>query len=188
VAEAEAAVAAGVDALVLQGGEAGGHQGSFHQHDDEPSSTLALVRLVATATDRPLVAAGGIATVSAIAAVLDAGAAAAQIGSALMLTEEAGTSEPHRLAFGGDAPTRLTRAFSGRRARGIVNRFMDEHDAEAPAAYPEVHYLTAPLRARARAIGDPDGINLWAGTAYQHAREAAAGEIVERWTFDLARL
>jgi nitronate monooxygenase len=97
-----------------------------------------------------------------------------------MLTPEAGTSAPHREALRGDAPTRLTRAFSGRRARGIVNRFMDEHERDAPAAYPEVHYLSAPLRARARELGDADGINLWAGVNYRLAEELPAAEIVER--------
>jgi nitronate monooxygenase len=187
-AEAGIALAAGVDALVLQGAEAGGHQGSFRQHNDDPISVLTLLQLVAATTERPLIAAGGIATAAGIAAVLRAGAAAAQIGSALMLAPEAGTSEPHRQALRGTAPTRLTRAFTGRRARGIVNRFMREHDALAPAAYPEVHVLTAPLRAQARVLGDPDGINLWAGQAYNLAVEAPAGELVERWHAELTRL
>jgi nitronate monooxygenase len=186
-AEAAVALAAGVDALVLQGAEAGGHQGSFRQHDDEPVSVLSLLQLVAATTEVPLVAAGGIATAAGIAAVLRAGASAAQVGSALMLTPEAGTSEPQRRALRGNAPTRLTRAFTGRRARGIVNRFLLEHDGLAPAAYPEVHHLTAPLRARARALGDADGINLWAGQAYGLAVEAPAAEIVERWHADLTR-
>jgi nitronate monooxygenase len=187
-AEAAVALAAGADALVLQGAEAGGHQGSFRQHDDEPLSILTLLQLVAAMTDRPLVTAGGIATAADIAAVRRAGASAAQIGSALMLAEEAGTNEPHRQALRGQAPTRLTRAFTGRRARGIVNRFMLEHDEGAPAAYPEIHYLTAPLRAKARALGDADGLNLFAGQAYHLAVETTAGEIVERWQADLARV
>ncbi len=186
--EAQLALAAGADALVVQGAEAGGHQGSFRQHDDEPLSILTLLSLLTPTTDRPLVAAGGIATAAGIAAVLRAGAAAAQIGSALMLASEAGTGEPQREALRGQAPTRLTRAFTGRRARGIVNRFMVEHGESAPAAYPEIHYLTAPLRARSRVLGDSDGINLWAGQAYQLAVEATAGEIIERWTSDLRRL
>ena len=110
------------------------------------------------------------------------------MGSALMLPAEAGTSEPHREALRRDAPTRLTRAFTGRRGRGIVNRFMLEHDGDAPAAYPEIHYLTAPLRAKARALGDAEGMNLWAGRTYRLAIEATAGEIIERWRADLARL
>ncbi len=185
--EAERATTAGVDALVVQGTEAGGHQGSFHDHDDERLPLLALLRDVAQATDTPLVGAGGIASGADIAAVLEAGAAAAQIGSGLLLADEAGTSAPHRRALAADGTTRLTRAFSGRRARGIVNRFMREHDTFAPSAYPQLHYLTAPIRAAARERDDPDGINLWAGTAYRQAREGSAGELVERWARELAR-
>src|SRR5262249_57069364 len=104
----------------------------------------------------------------------------AQRVSALMLAPEAGSSAPHRAAFLADAPTALTRAFTGRRARGIVNRFLRDHDALAPSAYPQVHYLTAPVRAAARAGGDADGINLWAGTAYRRACAEPAAEVVAR--------
>ena len=167
----EQATAAGVDALVVQGAEAGGHQGSFHDHDDDPRRCSPCSRRSRRATGAPLVAAGGIASGGDIAGALAAGAVAAQIGSALLLAAEAGTSAPHRRALAADGTTRLTRAFTGRRARGIVNRFMLEHDAFAPRAYPEINSLTAPIRAAARAHGDPDGINLWAGTAYRQARE-----------------
>jgi nitronate monooxygenase len=179
--EAKVADTAGVDALVVQGSEAGGHQGSFDDTDAAPVGLLALLQLVRDAADLPLVAAGGIANGEGVAGVIAAGASAAQIGSCLMLTPEAGTSEPHRAAFAGDRPTALTRAFSGRRARGIVNRFMRDHDAAAPKAYPQVHYLTAPLRAAARAAADADGINLWAGQAYPLAEAVPAAELVARW-------
>ena len=72
----------------------------------------------------------------------------------------------------------LTRAFTGRLARGIENRFIREHEHAAPLGYPEVHHLTAPLRAAARAEGDPDGLNLWAGEAYALTREQPAAELV----------
>ena len=147
---------------------------------DEPLGLLTLLQLVRGVSDRSLVAAGGIATDRAVGAVLAAGAAAAQVGRALLLAPEAGTADLHREALRGRAPTRLTRAFTGARARGIANRFMLEHDRDAPAGYPEIHYLTAPLRAKAREIGDSDGINLWAGMAYGLAREEAAAETVER--------
>jgi nitronate monooxygenase len=150
-AEAEQAGAAGVDALVVHGGEAGGHQGSFHDHSDDPFPLLTLLQLVRRVTGLPLIAAGGIATAEAIAAVLAAGASAAQLGTALLLTPEAGTSGAHRRALRGDGPTKLTRAFTGRRARGIVNRFMRDYDAAAPLAYPEIQSVTAPVRAAARA-------------------------------------
>jgi nitronate monooxygenase len=88
----------------------------------------------------------------------------------------------------GHRPTKLTRAFTGRRARGIVNRFMLDHDAAAPSAYPEIHYVTAPIRAAARARDDGEAINLWAGQAYQLTQERSASEIVEELAHDLARL
>ena len=99
---------------------------------DEPLSVLALLQLVRSMTDLPLIAAGGIATAHGVAAVGAAGAAAAQIGTAFMLAPEAGTSAAHRQALKGDVPTRLTRAFTGRSARGIVNRFMRQHERDAP--------------------------------------------------------
>jgi len=179
--EARIAAASGVDALVVQGSEAGGHQGSFDDTDDAAIGLLTLLQLVRKATDLPLIAAGGIGNGQGIASVLAAGASAAQIGSCLMLTPEAGTSPPHREAFAGDAPTALTRAFSGRRARGIVNRFMRDHDDAAPKAYPQIHYLTAPLRAAARDAGDVGGIHLWAGQAYPLAEVLPAAELVTRW-------
>jgi nitronate monooxygenase len=100
------------------------------------------------------------------------------VGSALMLAAEAGTSEPHRAALRAGGATALTRAFSGRQARGIVNRFMTEHGPDAPLAYPDVHHLTSPIRAAARAAGDREAINLWAGQGHPLAREGPAAEIV----------
>jgi len=79
----------------------------------------------------------------------------------------------------------LTRAFTGRRARGVMNRFMLDHDAFAPRGYPEIHYVTAPIRAAAREREDADGINLWAGTAHGRAQEGSASELVERWAHEL---
>jgi nitronate monooxygenase len=180
VPEAVAAQRAGADALVVQGVEAGGHRGSFDDAAPGAVGLLALLQLVGVAVDLPLVATGGLATGRAIAAVLVAGASAAQLGTAFMRTPEAGTSAPHlqALATGGD--TALTRAFSGRTARGLVNRFLREHTADAPAAYPEVHHLTVPLRAAAREQGDQGGLNLWAGQAHALAEEAPAGELVRR--------
>jgi len=182
--EASRAAAAGADALVVQGAEAGGHRGSFVDGGGEAIALLPLLRLVRGEVDLPLVAAGGIADGTGVAAVLAAGARAAQIGTGLLLTPEAGTSDVHRRALGGDAATAVTRAFSGRSARGIVNRFLAEHSGAAPAAYPEVHYLTAPLRAQARRTGDADAVNLWAGQAHGLAEAAPAAELVVRWSID----
>ena len=116
------------------------------------------------------------------AAVLAAGAAAAQIGTAFMRCPEAGTPGVVRDALAGSGligtvPTALTRAFTGRLARGIRNRFIDLHTAEAPVAYPEVHHLTAPLRAAGRARQDPGVVNLWAGQSYEPGAEMPAGQL-----------
>jgi nitronate monooxygenase len=97
-----------------------------------------------------------------------------------MLTPEAGTNDAQRELLGQPIPTRLTRAFTGRTARGLVNRFLDEHSDAAPMAYPEIHHATAPLRAAARRRGDADAFNLWAGQAHTLARELPAGEIVRQ--------
>ena len=179
--EAVQASAAGADALVVQGVEAGGHRGGF---GDDPEGSgwglLALLRVVARRTSLPMIAAGGIADGAAVAAVLCAGAASAQVGTALMLAPEAGTAQAQRELLAKPAPTRLTRAFTGRTARGIVNRFLIEHSERAPAAYPEIHHVTSALRAAARQRGDPDAINLWAGQAHELAQELPAAEIVRQ--------
>lgn len=179
--EAIEAQAGGADGLVVQGFEAGGHRGYFRDSlNAEDLGLLVALRLVAERVELPLIAAGGIADGASVAAALCAGAAAAQVGTALMLTPEAGTSVPHRAALASPGVTRLTRAFSGRQARGIVNRFMEEHGGEAPIAYPDVHHLTTPIRAAARAAGDAQAINLWAGQAYLLVQEAPAAEVVRR--------
>jgi nitronate monooxygenase len=181
-ADAQQAAGAGADVLVLQGSEAGGHRGSFRDDPADDASggfgLLSLLQLVRARTDLPLVAAGGISTGAGIAAVLAGGAAAAQLGTAFLLTPEAGTSPVHRAAVAAGGDTATTRAFTGRLARGIRNRFMTEHGADAPAAYPEVHYLTAPLRAVGRAADNPDLVNLWAGQTHELSRELPAADLV----------
>jgi nitronate monooxygenase len=179
-AEARTAAAAGAHALVVQGVEAGGHRGSFDDGAPGDVGLLALLQLVRAAVEAPLVATGGIATGRAVAAVLAAGAAAAQLGTAFMLCSEAATAPAHREAIIGDGVTALTRAFTGRTARGVVNRWMREHDADAPSAYPDVHHLTAKIRAAAREQGDPDGFHLWAGQAHALAQPVPAGELVRQ--------
>ena len=178
VDEARTAQATGAHALVVQGTEAGGHRGTWDDRDDD-TALLSLLREIRAAVELPLVAAGGIATRDDVRAALDAGAVAVQAGTAFMLAPEAGTSEPHRRALAAGGQTALTRAFTGRNARGIANRFMRDHP-DAPSAYPQIHHLTAPLRAAARAEGDADGVNLWAGTQFARAEARPAGEIVER--------
>lgn len=178
-AEAQQAVAAGADALVVQGIEAGGHRSMFVDRDGrEQFGVLALLQVIGAQVSVPLIAAGGIATGRGVAAVLAAGAAAAALGTAFMRCPEAATSPVHRAALASPAPTGLTRAFSGRLARGIVNRFQSEYSADAPIAYPDVHYLTAPLRAFGRQQGDADLINLWAGQAHVLSQALPAAEVV----------
>ena len=184
-AEAAAAAEAGADALVAQGAEAGGHRGGFDGGEPGDLGLLALLQLCETAAEGvPLVATGGIMTGRAIAAVLAAGAAAAALGTAFMRAPEAGTPAAQRTALASDRPTAITRAFTGRPARGIVNAFMRDHDGAAPVAYPEVHHLTSPARAAARERGDAEGFNLWAGQAHGLATAEPAGALVERLAAD----
>jgi nitronate monooxygenase len=179
--EAAEAEAAGAQALVVQGAEAGGHRGSFHDRPDLPvHGLLPLLALIAARTSLPLIASGGIATGRALAAVRCAGARAAQLGTAFLRCPEAGTSEAHRVALRSRTETALTRAFTGRLARGIRNEFLEEFSRDAPLAYPELHYVTAPMRRAARRNGDAELINLWAGEAHTLAEAAPAGEIVRR--------
>lgn len=181
VAEARVAAAAGAAALCVQGIEAGGHRGTFAAAPGD-LGLLALLELVRVATDLPLIAAGGVMTAAGVRAVLELGAVAAQCGTAFLLADEAGTSAPHRTALADPAATTaLTRAFSGRWARGISNRFLIEH-ADAPAGYPAIHHVTRPLRAAAAKAGDAGGINLWAGQGFPLARPAPAADILRSLT------
>ena len=183
--EARVARAAGADGVIVQGVEAGGHRGGFDDAAPGDLGLLALLQLVRAAVgdEVPLVATGGIVTGRAVAAVLAAGAAAAQLGTAFMLCPEAATASAHRDAIErAAAPTALTRAFTGRTARGIVNRFLRDHSADAPSAYPEVHHITAPVRAAAKQRDDADGFHLWAGQAYHLAAPVPAAELVVRLT------
>ncbi len=174
--EARLAQWAGATGLVAQGMEAGGHRGSFADQGD--LGLLALLALLGgPASPLTLVATGGIATAPTVAAVLAAGARAAQVGTAFMRCPEAGTAEAHREALAQPGLTRVTRAFTGKPARGIENRFLREHP-DAPAAYPELHHLTAPVRAAGRERGDAEVLNLWAGQAHELARAIPAADVV----------
>jgi nitronate monooxygenase len=182
--EALAVQYAGADAVIAQGVEAGGHQGTHRDLPEQDNSGLGLLSLVAQIRETvtiPVVAAGGIMRGSQIAAVLAAGASAAQLGTAFLATHESGAHDVHKQALTNPlyVRTELTRAFSGRPARGLVNRFLREHGPYAPAAYPEVHHLTAPLRKAAAKAGDAQGMALWAGQGHRMARELPAGQLVE---------
>ena len=185
-AEARAWAAVGADGVCAQGFEAGGHRGHFLEDlDASLVGTLALVATVRAAVDLPVIAAGGIMDGRGVAAVLALGAAAAQMGTAFLLADEAVTSAPWRraAAAAGDESTRLTRAFTGRYARGVENRFMRlMHGVqdEVPA-YPVQNRLTQPLRAAAAQADDPEMISLWAGQGIGLARPGQAEEMVRRW-------
>lgn len=189
--EALAVQQAGADAVIVQGVEAGGHQGTHRDNPETDRSGIGLLALIAQVRETvslPIVAAGGIMRGSQIAAVLAAGAAAAQLGTAFLATQESGANALHKQALTNPlfARTELTRAFSGRPARGLVNRFMREHGPYAPAAYPEVHHLTSPLRKKAAASGDAQGMALWAGQGHRMARDLPAGQLVEVLAAELA--
>ncbi|MEU3350025.1 nitronate monooxygenase [Streptomyces sp. NPDC037389] len=191
-AEALAAREAGADAVCVQGIEAGGHQGTHHDdpHADGAGAGVGLLALVAEvreAVPLPVVATGGLMRGAQVAAVLAAGASAAQLGTAFLACPESGAHELHKRALTDPlfVRTELTRAFSGRPARGLVNRFLREHGPYAPAAYPQIHYLTSGLRKAAAAAGDPQGMNLWAGQGHRLARELPAGDLVRLLTAEL---
>jgi nitronate monooxygenase len=145
---------------------------------DEARQALAAVRAV---TDRPVLAAGGVASAADVRDLLDAGAAAVQCGTSFLLADEAGTRAPHRAALlsGDYRETVVTRAFTGQPARGLRNRFIDEYSAAAPVGYPAIHHLTAPIRAAAAARGDQSALHLWAGTGFASARPGPVAALVE---------
>jgi nitronate monooxygenase len=180
--EAQVAVAAGADALCAQGIEAGAHRGTF-VNVDQPGQDYGLLALVDALTSRrdvPVIAAGGIMTARGVRAVLGLGAVAAQCGTAFLRCPESGAHPLYKAALADPAyqATALTRAFSGRPARGLVNEFMLAH-ADAPAAFPEINNATRALRAAAAAAGDASRMSLWAGQGWRQATGRPAAEVVE---------
>ncbi|MGE2715492.1 NAD(P)H-dependent flavin oxidoreductase [Mycolicibacterium litorale] len=179
--EAEAAAAAGVDILAVQAAVAGGHSGTFTpERMPAPVPLPDLVSEVVTKVRLPAIAAGGLATAEDVAAVLRAGASAAAVGTVLLRADESGASTTHKAALADPSRTEtvLTRAFTGRPARGLRNRFIDRYEASAPLGYPALHHLTSPLRKAAAAAGDADVVHLWAGTGYRHAADKPTATIL----------
>ena len=180
-AEARLAAETEADVLLVQAAAAGGHSGILTPDRLPPEIPLPqLLQEVGAVTSLPLIGAGGIGTPDDVAAALGAGAIATAVGTILLLSKESGTSATYRAALAdpGRRPTLLTRAFTGRPARGLANVFTDRYTAVAPEGYPAIHHLTSPVRKAAAAAGDPERINLWAGTGYRHATDAAAAEIL----------
>jgi len=187
VDEAVALEAAGFDAVIAQGGEAGGHRGTFATPFEQAMiGTMALVPQVVDAVSVPVIASGGIMDGRGIAAALMLGAGAVQMGTAFLTCNEAGISEAYKLAILGarEYETRVTRAFSGRPARGIVNRFMAEVEQgktdDAILPFPLQNALTRPLRTAAGKQGKPEFLSLWAGQGVRLARRQSAAELVMR--------
>jgi nitronate monooxygenase len=185
VAEAIALRDSGVDAIIAQGSEAGGHRGTFlGDFADAQIGTLALVPQIVATVKLPVIASGGIMDGRGVAAALVLGASAVQLGTAFLTCHEAGVPEAYKSAImqAGEDATRITRAFSGRPARGIVNRFMAEVDADGGdiPAFPIQNVLTRALRTAAARQGRAEFLSLWAGQGLRLARRQSAAELIER--------
>ena len=173
----------GCDVVIAQGNEAGGHRGMFLNDDiSRQAGTMALVPQVVDAVNVPVIAAGGIGDGRGIVAALALGAAGVQIGTAFMLTPEAKTSALHRAALkqADDNSTTLTNIFTGRPARGIVNRYVREvgpMSADTPQ-FPLAASASQPMRTAAEAKGSPDFTPLWSGQAPTFAREMPTAELI----------
>ncbi len=179
--EALQSVEAGMDALIVQSADAGGHWGTFTPARPPERLRLPdLVRAVRAVTGLPIMAVGGIGTSSDVAAALDAGAQAVAVGTLLLLAPEAGTNPAHRAGFGQDRGGPVTTsAFSGRPAGGLPNAFLAAYDGRGPLGYPAVHHLTSPIRKAAAAQANPEHVNLWAGSGYRGVAQRPAGEILQ---------
>ena len=190
VDEARWLEARGVDAIIAQGFEAGGHRGMFLSEDlTTQVGTLALVPQIVEAVKTPVIAAGGIADARGVAAALALGAAGVQVGTAYLLCPEATTSPVHRAALKSEAArhTALTNVFTGRPARGIVNRVMREVGPISAAAppFPLAAAAIAPLRAHAEGLGSGDFSPLWSGQNASGCKEIPAARLTRELAADL---
>jgi nitronate monooxygenase len=185
--EAGTAGAAGVDLVVVQGTEAGGHQASFRDRSPNLRPLSYLVGQIRDTTGIPMVASGGIMSGGRAAELMRMGSVGVQLGTAFLCCDEAGTSATHRRALLDRTyrHTMITRAFSGRYARGLANEFAVRYADAAPDGYPEIHHLTRPLRATAAEAGDPSVPNLWAGTGWEDLTPGSAAAIVQRIASEL---
>ncbi|AUO12218.1 nitronate monooxygenase [Priestia megaterium] len=184
--EAEVALRAGADALCLQGIEAGGHRSTFLE-DSVDYPLMKLLKEVRSITTKPLIAAGGLMTGADIKHVLQEGASAAQLGTAFICCPESGASALHKESILQKRfnETDVTRAFTGKRARGFVNAFFISYDKLAPSAYPHIHYMTKPIRAKATQMNNSEYASLWTGTGFTLAKELPAHLIVEELVQEL---
>jgi nitronate monooxygenase len=192
VAEARLLEAAGVDGILAQGSGAGAHRGTFSgRFEDAMVPTLELVHGISRAVELPVTASGGLMNGADIRAALEAGATAAALGTAFLACPESGASETYKqavLAARADT-TVITRAFSGRPARGIANAFiarMRDHEA-AILPYPLQNALTRAMRGAAAERGDSGFLSLWAGTGVARARALPAGELMSILAAEISR-
>jgi nitronate monooxygenase len=181
VAEAERLESLGVDFIIAQGTEAGGHRGTYLRDPYEAmTGTLALVRLIVRRVRTPVVAAGGIMDGAGIAAALALGAQAAQLGTAFLPCPESGVSRIHkeRLLAAREDDTLVTEKFSGKPARGLANRFMREMRDAPQLPFPAQNALVGPLRQASGKAGSPDFVAMWAGQAVALSRALPAADLV----------
>lgn len=179
--EARSAEDLGADLLVVQGADAGGHRGVWSV-STEPNTMSALEALerIRPVTTLPIIAAGGVSGSDDVAALLAAGAQAVAVGTLLVAADESSAPEAHKdaLTSGEYADSLIARSFSGRYARGLANDLMRAGELAAPAAYPDVHFMTAPIRAAANTSGDAALLALWAGSGHRSAARRPAAQVL----------
>jgi nitronate monooxygenase len=190
VDEAQRIESGGFDAVLAQGSEAGGHRGTFAGREESALvGTIALTPQVVDAVSIPVIASGGIMDGRGIVAALALGAQAAQMGTAFLCCDEAGTGRAYRQALlkAREDQTALTRAFSGRLARGVRNQFIDQAEASAmkPLSFPWQNTLTRPLRQAARAAENAGLQSLWAGQGLRMLRNQTAAQLMERLKYEI---
>jgi len=188
IQEAKIAVNQGADAICLQGVEAGGHRATFQNADeDTPIPLNELISAIRKEISNPIIAAGGIINGKDIHLALNAGADAVQIGTAFLCTEECGANPVYKQALVSDefSETVLTRAFTGRFARGLKNNFISKYESFAPASYPAVNSLTKPIRAKALENNNPHDMSLWASTRFKEIKQGTVKEVFEQLTKEL---
>ncbi len=175
----------GVDGLVVQGWEAGGHRGGPVDTGATQSALLPLLAEVSGQTTLPVMGAGGLMSGTDAGAVLRAGASAVAFGTAFLDCPEAGTAPVHRHALTHRTGTTVTRAFTGRSARALTTTWTELFTEGAPTAYPHVHYVTAPLRAHGKETGEAELVHLWAGTGHERLRPMPAAELARTLVTEL---
>ncbi len=187
--EAKAWADIGADMVCLQGGEAGGHRGGWlPQSENDPLGLLTLISQTRAITDIALIGAGGIISRENVQAVISAGASMAQIGTAFLTTKESGIAPIYKQQLlknkNQPRPTRLTRLFSGKLARGLVNEYMeifsDYDNPHSLPPYPQLNAMTKPMRANAKQQQNPEYMSLWAGQGVNLVEDETVADLLNR--------